>query len=67
MKRFKANGASLMSDFHRTSLEMALLRVLRVTVWHHKASNCDPRDRFVYQYHSLMIDSFSCTLLGAGA
>ena len=31
MKRFKANEASLMSDFHRASLEMALLRLCRIT------------------------------------
>ena len=27
MKQLKANGASLMSDFHRESLEMAWLRI----------------------------------------
>ena len=31
MKRFKANRASLMSDFHKASLEMALLRLCRIT------------------------------------
>ena len=30
--------------------------------------NCDPRDRFVDQYpRKLMIDSFSCTPMGANA
>ena len=29
--------------------------------------NCDPRDRFVDQYLKLMIDSFSCTPMGADA
>ena len=27
--------------------------------------NCDPRDRFVDQYLTLVIDSFSCTHMGA--
>ena len=31
MKRFKANGASQMSDFHRVSPEMAWLRLCRIT------------------------------------
>ena len=31
MKRFKANGASLMSDFHRASQEMAWLCLCRFT------------------------------------
>ena len=31
MQRFKANGASLMSDFHRASAEMAWLRLCRFT------------------------------------
>ena len=31
MKRFEANGASLMSDYHRTSLEMAWLRLCQIT------------------------------------
>ena len=31
MKRFKANGASLMSDFHRASLKMAGRRLCRIT------------------------------------
>ena len=40
--------------------------VLKVTVWHHEAvmPNCDPRDRFLDQYLTLMIDSFSCTPMG---
>ena len=39
--------------------------VARVTVWHHKALlNCDRRDRFIDQYLTLMIDSFSCTPMG---
>ena len=29
--------------------------------------NCDPRDRFNDQYLKLMIDSFSCTPMGADA
>ena len=37
--------------------------VPRVTVWHHEAL----RDRFVDQYLKLMIDSFSCTPMGADA
>ena len=36
----------------------------RVTVWHLEAPpvmlNCDPRGRFVVQYLTLVIDSFSC-------
>ena len=28
--------------------------------------NYDPSDRFVYQYLALMIDSFSCILVGDG-
>ena len=31
MKRFKANGANLMSDFHRASLEMAWLCLCQIT------------------------------------
>ena len=31
MKRFKANGASLRSDFHKTSPEMARLRLCQIT------------------------------------
>ena len=29
--------------------------------------NRDPSDRFAFQYLTLVIDSFSCTLLGASA
>ena len=32
MKRFKANGASVMSDFHKASLEKAWLRLCRITI-----------------------------------
>ena len=42
--------------------------VSRVTVWHHEALPSDaklyPRDRFLDQYLTLMIDSFSCTPMG---
>ena len=31
MKRFKANGESLMSNFHRVSFAMACLRLCRIT------------------------------------
>ena len=31
LKGFKANGASLMSDFHRASFEMAWLRLCPIT------------------------------------
>ena len=31
MKRFKANGTSLMSDVHKASLKMARLRLCRIT------------------------------------
>ena len=31
MKQFKANGTSLMSDFHRASPKMAWLRLCRIT------------------------------------
>ena len=31
MQRFKANGGSLISDFHRVPLEMAWLRLCRIT------------------------------------
>ena len=30
MKQLKANGASLMSDFHKASVEMAWLRLCRI-------------------------------------
>ena len=40
-----------------------------VTVWHHKLClvmpNSDPRDRFVYPFLKIMLDSFPCILLGA--
>ena len=45
--------------------------VPRDTVWHHEAplsdAKLDPRDRFADQYLKLMIDSFSCTPMGADA
>ena len=40
MKRFKANGASLTSDFHRESLEMAWLRLCRITNESTETENC---------------------------
>ena len=40
MKRFKANGASLMSDFHRASSEMAWLRLCRITNESAETENC---------------------------
>ena len=36
--------------------------VLRVTAWYQEAL---PKDRFVYPIHKLILDSFSCILLGA--
>ena len=42
--------------------------VTRVTVWHHEALPSDaklyPRDIFLDQYLTLMIEYFSCTLMG---
>ena len=35
-----------------------IIRLCRVMI------NCDPSDRIVYHYLTLMIDSFSCTHLG---
>ena len=40
MKRLKANGASLVSDFHRASLKMAWLRLRRVTNESTEIENC---------------------------
>ena len=40
IKRLKANGASLVSDFHRASLEMAWLRLCRVTNESTEIENC---------------------------
>ena len=40
MKRFKANGPSLMSDCHRASPEMAWLRLCRITNESIKTKNC---------------------------
>ena len=40
MKRFKANGASLMSDFHRASFEMDWLRLCRITNESTETENC---------------------------
>ena len=44
--------------------------VSRVTVWYHEVppndlTNSDPRDRFVYPFLWLMLDSFSYIVLGA--
>ena len=41
MQRFKANEASLMSDFHRATLEMAWLRLCRITNASTEIENCD--------------------------
>ena len=38
-----------------------------ITRLHRAMPNCDLRDRFVDQYIKLMIDSFSCTPMGADA
>ena len=43
MKRFKANGVSLMSDFYRASLEMAWLRLCRITNESTETENCYQR------------------------
>ena len=40
MQRFKANGASLMSDFHRAPLKMAWLRLCRITNESTEIDNC---------------------------
>ena len=40
MKQFKANGASLTTDFHRASLEMALLSLCRITNESTETENC---------------------------
>ena len=40
MKRFKADGASLMSDFHRTSPKMAWVRLCRITNESTETENC---------------------------
>ena len=40
MKRLKANGASLLSDFHRTSPNMALLRLCRIENKSTETENC---------------------------
>ena len=40
MQRFKANGASHMSDFHRAPLEMAWLRLCRITNESTEIENC---------------------------
>ena len=40
MKRLKANGASLMSDFHRASPEMAWLRLCQITNESTETENC---------------------------
>ena len=40
MKRLKANGASLASDFHRASLKMAWLRLCRITNDSTETENC---------------------------
>ena len=40
MKRFKANGASLMSDFHRTSPEISWLRLCRIKNESTETENC---------------------------
>ena len=40
MKRFNANGASIKSDFHRASPEMALLRLCQITNESTQTENC---------------------------
>ena len=40
MKRFKATGASLMSDFHRESPKMAWIRLCRITNESTETENC---------------------------
>ena len=40
IKRVKANGASLMSDVHNASLEMAWLRLCRITHESTESENC---------------------------
>ena len=40
MKLFEANGASLMFDFHRASLEMAWLCLCRITNESTQTENC---------------------------
>ena len=40
MKQLKANGASLMSDFHKASLEMAWLRLRRIANKSTETENC---------------------------
>ena len=40
MKRFKANGSSLMSDFHRASLKMAWQPLCRITNESTEIENC---------------------------
>ena len=40
MKRLKANGASLMSDFHRTSPKMAWLRLCQIANKLTETENC---------------------------
>ena len=40
MKRLKANGVSLMSDFHRASPKMAWLRLRRITNESTDTENC---------------------------
>ena len=45
MKRFKANGLSLMSDFHRAFLKMAGLRLCRITNESTEIENCSSLNR----------------------
>ena len=40
MKRFKANGASLLFDFYRASPEMVWLRLSRITNESTETENC---------------------------
>ena len=40
MKRFEANGASRVSDFHRVSPKMAWLRLCRITNESTETGNC---------------------------
>ena len=47
------------SQFGITRHRLGVTRLRRVVL------NSDPRDRFVDQFRTLMIDSFSCTPMGA--
>ena len=46
-------------------IEKSVPRVIGITRLCRVMPNCDLRDRFVDQYLKLIIDSFSCTPMGA--